>query len=122
MECRVDARLEEFSSDGALSGGDEAGPLPAGETIDGALAVPFTLKAGESRTASFALAWYFPNARHGHGKWGGSTACPATARSGSGTRTASDAAGCDRRRRRLMAQSLAQGSGGGSFGCGRTRA
>jgi non-lysosomal glucosylceramidase len=32
-----------------------------GETLNGALAVPFTLKPGEERTVAFVIAWHFPN-------------------------------------------------------------
>ncbi len=67
----LDELLADFAADGALSGGAQAGPSPAGETLDGALAVSFTLAPGQSHTASFVLAWHFPNARHGHRRWGG---------------------------------------------------
>ncbi len=66
-----DALFEDVSEDGALSGPETAGPSPAGQTLDGALAVPFTLGAGRSRTVRFVLTWHFPNGRHGQGKWGG---------------------------------------------------
>jgi len=46
---------------------DEAVSEP-GETINAALAVPFTLAPGESRSVTFALTWHFPNVeRFGHG-------------------------------------------------------
>ncbi|MGA2031441.1 MAG: GH116 family glycosyl-hydrolase, partial [Thermoguttaceae bacterium] len=32
-----------------------------GETVNAALAVPFTLSPGESRSAEFAITWHFPN-------------------------------------------------------------
>jgi len=38
----------------------EAASKP-GETINAALAVPFTLKPGESRSVTFAITWHFPN-------------------------------------------------------------
>jgi len=44
---------------------DEAGPSPAGQTLDGAIIVPFRMRPGERRTVSFVLTWSFPNARHG---------------------------------------------------------
>jgi uncharacterized protein (DUF608 family) len=40
--------------------GDEAVSKP-GETINAALAVPWTLAAGESRSVTFAITWHFPN-------------------------------------------------------------
>jgi non-lysosomal glucosylceramidase len=51
----------------SLTGKGESGvgPSPAGETIDGALVVPFRLKPREKRTVRFVLAWHFPNAKHG---------------------------------------------------------
>ncbi len=60
----------DFSTDGKLEGKRDAGPSPRGETINGALAVPFRLEPGESRTITFILAWHFPHARHGGpGNW-----------------------------------------------------
>ena len=58
-----------WSQDGTLSGSNKAGPSPAGQTLDGALAVSFTLKPREQHTVRFALTWHFPNARHESGKW-----------------------------------------------------
>ena len=49
----------------------KAGPSPKGETLDGALVVPFSLKPGERRAVTFVLAWHFPAGRHGRGGWGG---------------------------------------------------
>ncbi|MHC4571607.1 MAG: GH116 family glycosyl hydrolase [Planctomycetota bacterium] len=60
-----DALRKDWSADGALSGIEEAGPSPAGQTLNGALAVPLLLGPGQERTLSFALTWYFPNAAHG---------------------------------------------------------
>ncbi len=34
---------------------------PPGETVNGALAVPISLKPGEERTVTFVLTWHFPN-------------------------------------------------------------
>jgi len=49
----------------------EAGPSAKGETLAGALAVPFDLEPGASHTVAFVLTWYFPNGQHGAGEWGG---------------------------------------------------
>lgn len=62
--------FHDFSVDGALEGEPDAGPSAPGETINGALAVPFRLGPGEKRTVSFILTWHFPFARHGGpGNW-----------------------------------------------------
>ncbi|MBP7934912.1 MAG: hypothetical protein KA354_09735 [Phycisphaerae bacterium] len=42
---------------------DKEAVSKAGETINAALGVPFTLQAGESRTVTFAITWHFPNVR-----------------------------------------------------------
>jgi uncharacterized protein (DUF608 family) len=52
---------EDFAADGRLSNVADTTPSPAGKTWNGALAVPFTLQPGESRTVGFTLAWHFPN-------------------------------------------------------------
>jgi len=67
----LDKLAEGFAAEGALSGPDQAGPSPAGETIDGALAVSFKLEPGAKRTVPFVLTWHFPNGSHGAGEWGG---------------------------------------------------
>ena len=41
------------------SGGEMVSP--PGGTINAALAVPFTLEAGQSRSVTFAITWHFPN-------------------------------------------------------------
>jgi len=67
----LDMLLEDISEDGVLSGPKKAGPSPTGQTLDGALSAAFTIEPGQTRTVRFVLAWYFPNARHGRGEWGG---------------------------------------------------
>ena len=61
---------DDFADDGGLTGVQKAGPSPAGQTIDGALAASFELKPGEEQTVTFVLTWYFPNAMLGEGKGG----------------------------------------------------
>ena len=57
----------ELSRTGRLSGPSDSGESPAGETYNGALAVPFKLDPGASKTVKFILTWYFPNVeRFGH--------------------------------------------------------
>ncbi len=53
--------LRRFTEDATVSGPEAAGPSPDGQTINGALAAPFTLGPGEQRTISFVLAWHFPS-------------------------------------------------------------
>jgi len=54
-----------WSRTGRLDGCESAGPTPAGQTLDGALAVNSKIEPGKSRTVTFILTWYFPNAIHG---------------------------------------------------------
>lgn len=56
---------KDWAEDGILLGELIAGPSPAGQSIDGALNVTFTLKPNEKHTVCFALTWHFPNVRHG---------------------------------------------------------
>ncbi|MCR4413092.1 MAG: GH116 family glycosyl-hydrolase, partial [Thermoguttaceae bacterium] len=64
----LDELAKDFG-DGALQGPLAAGPSPPGQTLDGALAVTFTLAPGQKRAAAFVLAWHFPNVRHGIDAW-----------------------------------------------------
>ncbi|MBI5095020.1 MAG: glucosylceramidase [Candidatus Hydrogenedentes bacterium] len=63
--------LANFAKDGAVSGPNESGPSPQGQTIDGALSARFSLAPGAERTVTFLLTWCFPNATHGENGWGG---------------------------------------------------
>ncbi|MBI5685514.1 MAG: hypothetical protein HZC54_10560 [Verrucomicrobia bacterium] len=49
-----------------LKPADDSGESPAGETFNGALTAPLKLRAGEERTATFVLAWHFPNVERFH--------------------------------------------------------
>lgn len=52
---------DDFTADGELANVADSSPSAAGATWNGALAVPFRLEPGESRTVQFTLAWHFPN-------------------------------------------------------------
>jgi len=67
----AEALAMDWLDDGLLSTTSAAGPSPTGQTLDGAMAVRFILDGGRTRTVTFALTWYFPNATHGAGPWGG---------------------------------------------------
>lgn len=56
-----------FQREGRLTGPEDSGESPAGQTFNAALAVPFALQPGEERTTTFILSWHFPNVnRFGH--------------------------------------------------------
>lgn len=52
---------DDFATDGRFGNTGDTTPSQPGRTWNGALAVPFTLGPGESRTVPFVLAWHFPN-------------------------------------------------------------
>lgn len=46
---------------GAASQAQTSPPSPEGRTVNGALIVPLRVEPGETKTATFVLAWHFPN-------------------------------------------------------------
>ncbi|MBN1420495.1 MAG: hypothetical protein JXP34_17080, partial [Planctomycetes bacterium] len=62
-----EALARDLADDGRLSGPNDSGASPAGQTYDGAVSLAFTLEPGATRTVPFVLAWFFPNLeRFGH--------------------------------------------------------
>ncbi|MDP2338136.1 MAG: GH116 family glycosyl hydrolase [Bacteroidota bacterium] len=61
----IEALHKNWLNSNQLSGPELAGPSEQGKTYNGALSVPFTLKPSESKTVTFILTWYFPNALNG---------------------------------------------------------
>jgi len=59
--ANLDELAKTFAATGGVTGPPTAGPSPGGATVDGALAVPFTLQPGQQRSVSFILTWHFPN-------------------------------------------------------------
>ncbi len=57
----IDKLAEDFADDGRLAPGRRAGPSPAGQTVDGALASTLGIPPGQSKTVTFLLTWHFPN-------------------------------------------------------------
>ncbi len=55
----------DFSDDGKLTGKKMALSPEARKTVDGALSIGFTLQAGEEKTITFVLSWYFPKGTFG---------------------------------------------------------
>ena len=60
-----------FTTSGKFDGLDKKAPSPAGRTVDGAMSAPLALAPGESKSVTYMLTWYFPNAGHGQprGPW-----------------------------------------------------
>jgi len=56
---RIETLAEDFADDGSLTGGRRAGPSPAGQTVDGALASTLKIAPGQSKTVTFLLTWHF---------------------------------------------------------------
>ncbi len=65
----LESLAEDFGGDGRLDGPQTAGPSPAGETLDGAVATAMRLDDERERAVEFVLTWHFPNARHGDSGW-----------------------------------------------------
>ena len=64
-----EALARAFAESGKLSGPEQAGPTPSGQTANSALCATFRLQPGQERTTTFVVAWHFPNVdRFGH--WG----------------------------------------------------
>ena len=57
----LDSFWTDFSSDGILQIFSDSTPSPLGQTWNAALAVPFSLPPGHSKTVTFVIAWHFPN-------------------------------------------------------------
>ncbi|SCF95645.1 GH116 family glycosyl-hydrolase [Streptomyces sp. Ncost-T10-10d] len=58
---------DDVSDDGRLSGAQDAARPTDHTTVDGALAVPVTLKPGEKRTVPVTLSRHFPGAKNYNG-------------------------------------------------------
>lgn len=65
------ALLAGFTATGTVRPRVQAGPSPNGQTLNGALTVPFRLAPGERRAVTVILAWHFPGVKHGTEHWGG---------------------------------------------------
>jgi uncharacterized protein (DUF608 family) len=65
--------LNNFSKTGEIKGKTKIGESKKGTTYSGALNSKFTLKPGEKKEITMALAWYFPNGKNGGfmDKWDG---------------------------------------------------
>lgn len=58
-----------FSSQGRLPSSLDAGATPLGETLNGAVAVPFLIEPNGTRTITFQIAWRFPNRYVNYQQW-----------------------------------------------------
>ncbi|MDQ8180265.1 GH116 family glycosyl-hydrolase [Pelagicoccus sp. SDUM812005] len=61
---------DRFAAKGKLQGPPQSKLSPSGRSVNGALAAPLELAAGETKSVTFALAWYFKDGEHGQGKRG----------------------------------------------------
>ncbi|GAA4444395.1 GH116 family glycosyl-hydrolase [Novipirellula rosea] len=57
-----------FDADGQCKGPATSEVSAAGQSVNGALSAPLELGAGETKSVTFVLAWYFEGGRHGEGK------------------------------------------------------
>ncbi len=58
----------DVTASGALKGPAKSSVSPAGQSVNGALSAPLELAAGETRSVTYVLAWYFEDVKHGSGK------------------------------------------------------
>ena len=61
----ADALHGDFSKAGAVEGPKASQVSPAGHTVNGAISVPLELAAGEAKSVTFVLTWYFKDGQHG---------------------------------------------------------
>lgn len=52
--------ISDLEDDGNLCGPEKSEVSPPGQTVNGALSVPFKLKPGEEKTITFIISWHFP--------------------------------------------------------------
>ena len=56
----------DFSKQGEMTGPETSPVSTDGQTVNGALSAPLELAAGETKSVTFALAWYFQQGQHGN--------------------------------------------------------
>jgi uncharacterized protein (DUF608 family) len=56
---------EGFSKSGTLEGAETSKVSAAGQSVNGALAAPLELAAGETKSVTFVLTWHFKEGQHG---------------------------------------------------------